>query len=139
MGLDGVFDGGFEAQPVDGADGGSDFQLVEYLYADGDREQARGGDYDAAAVSAWGGAANAACQSDTAFDIEPAWESPENRALTKWYQFLDAGCKGQCGAVSGTGALAQYREADLSGFWQVPPGRAQDYGPRRRFKLPDLG
>ena len=139
MGLDGVFDGGSEAQPVDGADGGSDFQLVEYLHADGDGEQARRGDHDAALVSAWGGAANAACQPDAAFDIEPAWKSEENRILTKWNQFLDAGCKGRCGAVSGTSPLAQHREADLSGFWPVPTSRAQNYGPRRRYELPDLG
>jgi hypothetical protein len=33
-GLDGIFDGGLEAKPVDGAYCGADFQLVEVVFAD---------------------------------------------------------------------------------------------------------
>jgi hypothetical protein len=40
MGLDGICDAGSEAQPVDGADGGGDLEMVEYLYEHGDRGEA---------------------------------------------------------------------------------------------------
>lgn len=72
MGMDRILDGGPEAEPTDGADGGVDLQLVEYLHADGDGEPARGDDHDTAVISAWDVAADPACQPSGSIGFQSA-------------------------------------------------------------------